>query len=320
MGRSCTEIEEWIEEEVQRPIEEWEERAEERCRRRRCNWWCLCCNKWFCWIEIILVKVIKWVTEIVKTLVTRVVCTIVNTVLDLIGALWELILSIPIIGGIIRTIVNWVIEIVWRIITFPEFLASLAGFRPRKKMYFGVIIPVINDEALMEEADIQPWVDTAIEIYDRTCNIDLRFTGFCRTNVEPPGGSITVDCGAGGFFADWWLDGSWFQFIQIGCKFQSNWRRAVGYGGEIIVVIVNDIENAVGCSMSATHNYVTVQVPPGPFVDTVAHEIGHACLLGHVTSDDGNNLMDTGGRATAFPVLDNLQVSAVRTSRHCVYF
>ena len=72
----------------------------------------------------------------------------------------------------------------------------------RKKMYFGVVIPVIGGTALMEEADIQPWVDTAIEIYDRTSNIDLRFTGFCRTTVEPPGGEIVVDCGAGGFFAD----------------------------------------------------------------------------------------------------------------------
>lgn len=207
MGRSCTEIEEWIEEEVQCPLEVWEERAKERCRRRRCNWWCLCCNKWLCWIEIILVKVIKLVTEIVKTLVTRVVCIIINTLLDLLGALWELILSIPVIGGIIRTIVNWVIEIFWRIVTFPEFITRLAGFRPRKKMYFGVTIPVINDIALMEESDIQPWVDTAIEIYDRTCNIDLRFTGFCRTNIKPPGGSITVNCGAEGFFADWWVDG-----------------------------------------------------------------------------------------------------------------
>ena len=44
MGRVCTEVQEWIEEQVERPIEEWERRQEERCRRRRCKWWCLCCN------------------------------------------------------------------------------------------------------------------------------------------------------------------------------------------------------------------------------------------------------------------------------------
>jgi hypothetical protein len=320
MGRSCREIHEWIEEEVEQPIEEWENRQERRCRERSCNWWCLCCNKWFCWLVWVLVKVIRWVIVTVGKWVVRVVCEVVNFVLDVIGAIIELILSIPIIGGILRTIINWVLEIVWRIISLPEFLASLAGLRLRKRMYFGVIIPVIDDVPLMAEADIQPWVNTAIEIYNRTCNIDLRFTGFCRTSVRPPGGTITVDCGAGGFFADWWLDGSWFQFASLACKFQSNWRRVTGYGGEIIVFIVNDITGAVGCSMSATHDYVTVQVPPGPFIDTVAHELGHACLLTHVTSADGNNLLDTGGRATALPVLTNLQIATVRSSRHCVYF
>jgi hypothetical protein len=40
MGRVCREFQEWIEEEIEQPIEE--DRQERRCRRRRCNWWCLC--------------------------------------------------------------------------------------------------------------------------------------------------------------------------------------------------------------------------------------------------------------------------------------
>jgi hypothetical protein len=50
----------------------------------------------------------------------------------------------------------------------------------------------------------------------------------------------------------------------------------------------------------------------------VAHEIGHACLLWHM-STGGTNLMDTGGRTTPQPVLDRLQVAMVRSSRHCTY-
>lgn len=319
MGRSCREIQEWVEEEVERPIEEWERRQEERCRRQECNWWCLCCNKWFCWLVWVVVKVVRWVVVTVGKWVARVVCEVVNFVVDLVGALINLILAIPIIGGIIRTVLNWVLEIVWRIISLPEFIGSLVGIRLRKKMYFGIVIPVVDGEALMSETAIQPWVDSAIEIYDRTCNIDLRFTGYCRTDIRPPGGRITVDCGAGGFFADWWLDGSWFQLVSVTCKFESNWRRVTGLGGEIIAFIVHDITNAVGCSMSATSDFVTVQVPPGPFVDTLAHEIGHACLLLHVDSEDGNNLMDTGGRTTPRPVLTDFQIATVRSSRHCTY-
>ncbi len=319
MGRTCREIHEWIEEEIEQPIEEWEDRQEERCREESCNWWMLCLNKLFCWLVWVTVKVIRWVVVTVGKWVTRIVCTIVNFVLDVIGFIIGLILAIPIIGGIIRTILNWINEIIWRIVGIFDFLGSLVGIRLRKKMYFGVVIPVSDGVPLMNEADIQPWVDTAIEIYGRTCNIDLRFTGFCRTGISPPSGRITVDCGAGGFFADWWLDGSWFEFVSNTCKFESNWRRITGYGGEILVFIVHDIENAVGCSMSGTHNYVTVQVPPGPFIDTLAHEIGHACLLWHTGTDVRTNLMDTGGRSTPTPILTNIQIAMVRSSRHCTY-
>lgn len=319
MGRSCREVQEWIEEEIEKPIEEWEERQEERCREEECNWWLLCLNKLFCWLVVVLVKVVRFVIVTVGKWVTRVVCTIVNTILDVIGFLFGLILSIPIIGGIIRAVLNWVLEIFWRIVGIFEFLGSLAGLRLRKKMYFGVIIPVRDGTPLMAEADIQPWVDTAIEIYDRTCNIDLRFTGFCRTRIATPSVPFTVDCGAGGFFADFWVDGSWFEFTSRLCKFESNWRRFLGKGSEIIVFIIDGYTgNSVGCSMSATHDYVTVQVAPGPFPDTVAHEIGHACLLWHMNTG-GTNLLDTGGRTTPQPVLDRLQIAMVRSSRHCTY-
>ena len=71
-------------------------------------------------------------------------CEIVSVVLDAIGFIVELILSIPIIGGIIRTVLNWVTEIIWRAVGFLDFLASLAGIRPRKRMYFGVVVPSVN--------------------------------------------------------------------------------------------------------------------------------------------------------------------------------
>lgn len=319
MGRSCHEIHEWIEENVEKTIEEWEERQEERCRKEKCKWWMLCLNKLFCWLVVITVKVFRVIVVTIGKWVTRIVCTVINVILDVVGLIVGLILSIPIIGGILRMILNWVTEIIWRLLGGLEFLGSLVGIRIRKKMYFGVIIPVRDDVPLMQETDIQPWVDTAIEIYDRTCNIDLRFTGFCQTRIATPSVPLTVDCGAGGFFADFWLDGSWFEFTSRLCKFESNWRRLIGKGSEISVFIIDGYTgNSVGCSMSGTHDYVTVQAAPGPFPDTVAHEIGHACLLWH-TSTGGTNLMDTGGRSTPQPVLNRVQIATVRSSRHCTY-
>ena len=101
MGRTCREIHEWIEEEIEQPIEEWEDRQEERCREEPCNWWMLCLNKLFCWLVWVTVKVIRWVVVTVGKWVVRVVCTVINFILDVIGFIIGLILAIPIIGGII---------------------------------------------------------------------------------------------------------------------------------------------------------------------------------------------------------------------------
>ena len=35
MARICTEVTEWIEEKVSRPVEEWEERQEKKCKKRK---------------------------------------------------------------------------------------------------------------------------------------------------------------------------------------------------------------------------------------------------------------------------------------------
>ena len=316
MGRVCREVQEWIEEEIEQPIEEWENRQEERCRRRRCRWWCLCCNRWFCWLVWVVVKVIRWVVVTVGKWVARIVCEVVNIVLDIIGFVINIILSIPIIGGIIRTILNWVTEIIWRIVGFIGFLASLAGIRPRKKMYFGVLVPPITPIAA--DVDIQRQVDAVVEFYDRTCNINAIFTGICRTNVSPPDGSLTVGCDASGFFNDWWLAGSYFEFASATCKFTDSFRRVIGLGAEIIVVVVQDVTpaNTNGCSFASTHNWVVIEALPTDQDFVAAHEIGHACWLPHV--DDPANLMAS-ITPTANPTLTNVQIALVRWSKHCVY-
>jgi len=317
MGRVCTEVQEWIEEQVERRIEEWEERQEERCRRRRCNWWCLCCNKWFCWLVWVLVKVVRWVVVTVGKWIVRTVCEVVNFILDIVAFIINLILSIPIIGGIIRTILNWLTEVIWRIVGLFDFLASLAGIRLRKKMYFGVVVPPTS--GIPTDSDIQRQVDAVIDFYDRTCNINMIFTGICRTNISPPDGSLTVACNGSGFIADWWLPGSYFEFAAATCKFRDGFRRVIGLGAEIIVFVVQDVtpENTNGCSFASTHNWVVVEAEPTDSAFVAAHEIGHACWLIHV--DDPTNLMSPVTPASD-PVLTNLQIALVRWSKHCVYF
>ncbi len=322
MATVCREAQEWIEEEVEKPIEEWENRQEERCREEACNWWMLCLNKLFCWIVVIAVKVVRFIVVTVGKWVTRVVCEVVNLILDVAAFLVNLILSIPILGGIIRTVLNWLTELVWRIVGLLDFGLSLLGVRLKKRMYVGLLIPRSDGKPITTEAAMLPQIEKAKELYKKLCNIDLVYTGACVTPADAPSGSLSVGCDANGFFSDWWLGGSFFEFSSSTCEFEEGWRRVVGYGAEIIVIPVLNVtpdsatEFTVGCSFTSTHNYVVVEPTAGPAV--AAHEIGHACWLSHTPNESGNLMFPS--NLAAEPTLTPWQVSVVRWSKHCVYF
>jgi hypothetical protein len=322
MGRVCKETQEWVEENIEKPVEQWVNQLQKTCKEQDCNWWCLCCNKWLCWLVWVVVKVVTWVVVTVGKWVARVICEVVNFVLDVVGFIIELILSIPIIGGIIRTILNWVTEIIWRLVGLIDFVASLAGIRPRKKMYFGVIVPSVNGKQIVPDADIMTQVNAAVAFYDQTCNINLIFTGICHTEVSPPDAGLVVDCDAGGFFNDWWLAGSYFEFAAATCKFTDSFRRVIGLGAEIIVFVVQNVtpdtstKNTNGCSFTSTHNYVVIEAKPRDSMFTAAHEMGHACWLPH--DGDTANLMNP-FTPPVKPTLTNVQIAVIRWSKHCVY-
>jgi hypothetical protein len=322
MAETCREVQEWVEESVEKPIEEWENRQEERCREEECNWWTLCLNKLFCWIVVIAVKVVRWVVVTVGKWVGRVVCEVVATVLDAAAFLVNLVLSIPILGGIIRTVLNWVTEIIWRIVGLLDFALSLLGVRWRKRMYVALLIPRSGGKAITTEAAMLPKIEKARELYKRLCNVDLIYRGACVAPADAPSGSLVVGCDAGGFFSDWWLGGSYFEFSSATCEFDEGFRRLLGYGAGIIVIPVENVTPdsgsslTVGCSFASTQNYVVVEPTAGPAV--AAHEIGHACWLSH-TEGEPENLMFPRNIAPE-PTLTSWQVSVVRWSKHCVYF
>jgi hypothetical protein len=322
MAMVCQEIQQWIEEQVEQPIESFENQLQQTCVEQDCDWWCLCCNKWLCWLVWVVVKVVTWVVVTVGKWVTRVVCEIVDFVLDVAAFIVGLILSIPVLGGIIRTILNWLTEIVWRLVGLIDFVGSLIGIRPEKRMYVGVVILRRDGVPLLTEADVLPWINKATDLYKKLCNVKIVYSGGCTSGVDAPSGALEVSCDAGGFFSDWWIGGAHIEFVTNLCKFSDGWRRVVGYGAQIVVVVIANVDpdsatsDTVGCSFTSTHNYVVVEPGAGPSV--AAHEMGHACWLSHVT-DDSNNLMWP-SNLVADPTLTDWQVSLIRWSKHCVYF
>ena len=321
MGVVCREIQEWIEEQVEQPIEEWENQQQQRCDQEECNWWTLCLNKVFCYFVWVLVKVVRWVWVTVGKWVVRVVCEVITFVLDVVAAIVNLILSIPVLGGIIRTVLNWVTEIIWRAVGLIDFGLSLIGVRLEKRIYVGVMIPTQDGTPITTEAAILPHIDKAKELYKKLCNIKIVYTGACTAPLDAPEGALTVGCDASGFFADWWLGGSYIELVSETCKWEDGWRRVLGYGAQIIVVYVSNVTPdtggffTLGCSFASTHNYVVVE--PGAGSTVAAHEIGHSCWLPH--DNDPKNLMFPLVPA-GDPTLTSFQVSVVRWSKHCVYF
>ena len=83
----CVEVGEWIEEEVARPIEEWETQFEEECRQQDCIWWMLCLNVLFCWVVVVVVRVVRWVIETVLKWVVQTVCTVILTITTMVVAI-----------------------------------------------------------------------------------------------------------------------------------------------------------------------------------------------------------------------------------------
>lgn len=76
MCKWCTEALRWLSEEVWERFTDWVTQAFKQCSKRKCKWWCACCNKWFCWIALILLAIIVFILYFIVTLVVGIVCVL----------------------------------------------------------------------------------------------------------------------------------------------------------------------------------------------------------------------------------------------------
>lgn len=113
--QACTEAREWVKREIRTPIETWRQQLEQQCREQECNWWCLCCNKWFCWLIAILVRIIEWIIRIIGEWLVELICRIIVTV-------------IAVILTLIIQLLKWVVlAVVCLLAALCSFLFLLAG-------------------------------------------------------------------------------------------------------------------------------------------------------------------------------------------------
>ena len=56
----------------------WITRTWRTCTAARCVWWCLCCNKWLCWIALIVIAIVSVVIWLVVEIILIVVCLLIS--------------------------------------------------------------------------------------------------------------------------------------------------------------------------------------------------------------------------------------------------
>src|SRR5215217_5418907 len=107
---TCQQLDQWITDNVEKWLEQWRNRAYQecsdarrwlevrrkefenwwrsqtkRCQEQPCQWFCLCCNKWLCWILDVLVRILILIIEVIERVVEA-VCRLIITLIWLV--LW----------------------------------------------------------------------------------------------------------------------------------------------------------------------------------------------------------------------------------------
>lgn len=311
MAKICTEYKKWVEEKVEKRIDEWVKKTEEKCKKRK--WYDP--RRWICWLVTTFVKVVRWVVVWVSKWVTYVVCELVGYVVNFLAVVVGLILSIPIIGRLVGLIWHAFIDIVWRFSSVLDIIAGIFGLYLPKKLRVCIII--LSDEKrnpMATPTSLQADITKAKQIYKDTCNVKFIVSDIHTLETPAPKRNLDPNCdneflGVGALWDDLWIAGTYYENnANVQC-FDSAFLRLIGYAAPVVVFIVRDVQgNNKGCSLWITTDYVTVE---GKDPVCLAHEVSHACGLWHWGGRTNLANHICGGTK-----LRGWQVAIVRSSRH----
>ncbi len=105
--QECHDVGQWVSNNVTQQVE--------KCVEQDCNWWCLCCNKWLCFLAWVVVVVVTWVVTTVCEIVADVIDLVVNVIKGLVDIVvgiftldWSRIVAGfgEIIGGVIAFVLE----------------------------------------------------------------------------------------------------------------------------------------------------------------------------------------------------------------------
>ncbi|MEZ4515507.1 MAG: matrixin family metalloprotease [Chloroflexota bacterium] len=210
---------------------------------------------------------------------------------------------------------NFVKEALNRVIGVFDFVVSLFGIWPAKKLRVRIVI--LRDERglpVMDEPAAQRAFDETARILGRAAQVEMVPVGW-RVVTAPhgaPTAALDVRCTDGAWSDDLGEAGSFYRSIMA----KTAVGTIVGYGAPVTVFVVRSISDKNGCSLGMLTDYVTVEAREALRTrGLIAHEIAHACGLLH-SQDKANIMYPTGPGAT----MSRFQTAVFRNSRHVTYW
>ena len=315
-----------VEEKIEKPMDKWVENRKEKCKKGK--WY----NPftWLCWFVTALVLVVRWVVVTVIKWVAYVVCKIVKVALSVIGMVLELLKSIPILGAIINILHNVITFVVNVVASLIPALLDALGYKIKK--YLRVTIIIQRNEKgdpLTTVENLRYWVEKTKIIY-KQANVEA-LVEIRMMNDPSPNDNLEI-----AIQSDQLKD-----FDKIGKENMGPWMgrfrrwmglwdfegaggRLLGIGASLVCYIVEDIkllsanqssQNKLGYSWGPMEDFIIVINDAKD--STLAHEIGHSCLLSHNTIDE-LNLMFTPNRKD--DKLNKKQIFLIRNSKYVSMF
>lgn len=284
-------------EQIEEVLTEWEKRTKTVCeqvKRKVCKWLPWPVNKLCDWVTETVCKVIEFFVKVTKTIV-KTVCTIIVSVTKVLLFIIQTVLVLVLrwVCFWVDFISNWVEILVAAVAGLLEFLSCMLGLGPRKYMHICVTVLANSDRIpVVDLKQVDAIIKEAQRIIARRMNVSVRVLGI--KVVQVPEDHLDVNaCDASQLFSG--------DAIDLSADSQGSFADLLGCGDSLIdvaedvlhtvldVLFIRDIIEGddIGCHIPGTDYVIIDQSASGL---TLAHEIGHAGDLWHVSG--ANNLMN----------------------------
>ena len=223
-------------------------------------------------------------------------------------------------------------ELLNRVVGLPEVVLNAFGVLPAKQLRLRVVVlsktlgaNVLGVPDAAVDAALKPAIELTRDILWKEARVRLVAAGGRFVDVETvpaPPQALSVHCNQRAFVEDFETAGRYFNEHLVRTKVGS----VTGTTSPVTAFVVAEIDQMIGCSIGPLADYVTLR--PDAITMTrpwaLAHEIGHACGLPHVTGvaralfggDPATNLMDPYGSGES---LTKRQAIVLRNSRHVTF-